>query len=261
VIDFEREVLQRSHEVPVVVDFWADWCEPCRILGPIIEALAARAAGKWELVQLDTEEQPEVAAAWGIQGIPAVKLFHRGEVVGEFVGVRPAPEIARWLATHLPDPRSSELVRILDETETDRPDRVRRLEEFRGRHPDMPLAALRLAQAVLLEDPPRARILSGEAGATAELQEASADVAALADLLAHPPAPQALADHLDAAGRALRAEKLDRTLDHLLEAAKLDRHFGEDLARRASVALFHRLGPDHELTREHQRRLGMILNP
>ena len=101
-VDFENEVLQRSHSLPVVVDFWASWCSPCRVLGPVIENLAAKAEGRWELVKLNTEQQPQITAEYGIMAIPAVKLFHRGRIVAEFVGRRPAAEIRRWLDDHLP---------------------------------------------------------------------------------------------------------------------------------------------------------------
>ena len=104
-IDFKIAVLERSHAVPIVVDFWAPWCGPCRMLGPIIEALAEQAEGRWELVKLNTDEQPEFARDYDIRGIPAVKMFSGGKVIAEFVGVLPAPQVRDWLEQHLPDPR------------------------------------------------------------------------------------------------------------------------------------------------------------
>lgn len=99
---FEVDVLQRSESIPVVVDFWAAWCGPCRVLGPIIESLAADANGRWELVKVDTEAHPELMQRYRIQGIPAVKMFFKGEVIAEFTGALPAPQIQAWLDEHIP---------------------------------------------------------------------------------------------------------------------------------------------------------------
>jgi putative thioredoxin len=100
--NFEEAVLERSHSLPVVVDFWAAWCAPCRQLGPVLEREAEKRAGKLELVKLDVDANPTISRSYGIQGIPAVKAFRDGKVVAEFVGAQPTPAVERFLDSLFP---------------------------------------------------------------------------------------------------------------------------------------------------------------
>ena len=99
---FQTAVLDRSDSLPVVVDFWAAWCAPCRQLGPVLEREASKRSGKLELVKLDVDANPNLSRSYGIQGIPAVKAFRGGRVVAEFVGAQPAAAVERFLDSLLP---------------------------------------------------------------------------------------------------------------------------------------------------------------
>ncbi|HLU53790.1 MAG TPA: thioredoxin [Acidimicrobiia bacterium] len=100
--DFAQTVLARSHEVPVVVDFWAAWCGPCRVLGPVLEKLAAEAGGEWELVKVDVDRNQPLAMQLGIQGIPTVIGFKNGEPVARFTGALPEEAVKQWLRELVP---------------------------------------------------------------------------------------------------------------------------------------------------------------
>ena len=100
--DFSTDVLQASFNKPILVDFWAEWCGPCRVLGPSLERLAAKNNGEWSLVKVNSDENPELSAEYGIRSIPNVKLFYKGEVINEFVGALPEQAIIEWLKKNIP---------------------------------------------------------------------------------------------------------------------------------------------------------------
>jgi putative thioredoxin len=102
--NFEVEVIQRSMTTPVVVDFWATWCAPCRQLAPILDTLTAEFAGKFILAKIDTDKQPELAAAFGVQSIPLVVVVKNGQIADGFQGVKSEAEVRAWLQQHMPSP-------------------------------------------------------------------------------------------------------------------------------------------------------------
>jgi thioredoxin len=125
---FEREVLERSHQLPVVVDLWAAWCGPCRMLGPLLEREAEARRGEFELVKVDVDANQELALRYQIQGIPAVKAFRNGEVVREFVGALPPAAVAQFL-DELTGPTAAEKLVAELQASGELPDVVEALEQ------------------------------------------------------------------------------------------------------------------------------------
>ena len=99
---FQKEVIDASHKKPVLVDFWAPWCGPCRVLGPVLEKLARESKGGWRLVKINADKHQDLVQAYGVRGIPAVKLFVDGKIVDEFAGAMPEHAVRKWLSGALP---------------------------------------------------------------------------------------------------------------------------------------------------------------
>jgi putative thioredoxin len=261
VADFEQEVLAASHEKPVLVDFWAPWCGPCRQLGPILEMLSEEEGAGFTLAKLNTDENQMVAARYGIQSIPAVKLFIDGEVADEFIGALPERQVRDWLANALPN-ETRKLVEdaraALNAGEKD--DAEALLEEALVLEPTNADAALLLAKLIVFRDPSRAEALSHTPNADFGDAEAVETVVRLLQHGAETDLPESAGrEAYVSAVETLRQGDLDTALSGLVDSVRRDRHFHDDVARRTLIYLFNVLGDRHELTQKHRRALEMAL--
>jgi putative thioredoxin len=245
--DFEERVLARSYERPVVVDFWAAWCAPCRHLGPVLERVADAHAGEVDLVKVDVDANPSIAAAFGIQGIPAVKAFRDGGVVSEFVGNYPEQAVRNFFDTILP----SEADRLAASVDPARD----------------PVAAEAAYRAALEEDRGNRRAVTGLASLLAErgaYDEARGLLARVPED-AHVRRLRAHIDIAEAAGDAapedpLAAAKADGDWEPVLKTLLEEVQNGNrEEARQRMLDIFEVLGPDHPLTVEYRAALSSAL--
>lgn len=264
---FERDVVERSREVPVVVDFWARWCGPCRVLGPLLEGLARERAGGFVLAKVDIDRSPALADRFEVRSVPAVTAFRDGRPTDGFVGARPLPELRRWLDRLAPD----EMERLAAEAQglaaTDPAGAeaaLRRVLAARPRHERASLTLARLLLARGDEDEARALVRQVAPGVDArdevERLEAELTLRELGRACAAAPAdaPPAEARYRD--GCRLAAEgRHAEALEALLEAARQDKRLGAGRVREAMVQVFYALGARDPLSDRYRAELARTI--
>ncbi len=268
--DFQAQVLERSKTTPVVVDFWAPWCGPCRTLGPILERLAGEAKGEWVLAKINVDNNQRISQAFGIQGIPAVKAFRDGKVAEEFTGALPESQVRAWLKRVRPAASDGLLAAAAAMEQHDPSEAAARYRLALGEDPNNTAALFSLGRLLVSQGHP-------------EGIEALRQVPASTPQYARARAWLTLADFFEQAGEApgwlnqLGADKQDDTesryrlaahmaragryadaIGQLLAIVERDRAFRDDAARKTLLALFEALGDDPLVT-SGRRRLASAL--
>lgn len=259
-IDFEQDVIEASHDAPVLVDFWAPWCQPCKVLGPRLESLAEEAGEAWSLVKVNTDEQSELAQRFSVRGLPTVKLFHEGEVIDEFTGAKPERALRQWLDAALPSEEKARLESAREALSEGRFDTAASLlREALDGDPENDEARILLARALAFEEPREAAALADEADESADsslrqTQESVQTVARLFTLTDEdgPALPEGPPHDYLRALDALSRHDFDAALEHFIAVVRTNRDYDDDGARKACVALFTLLGPEHAATQKHR---------
>jgi putative thioredoxin len=237
--EFQAEVLDRSSEVPVVVDFWAPWCGPCKQLGPALEKAAQRRDGKVVLAKIDTDENPGMSDRFDIQGIPAVKAFRDGEVVAEFVGALAPAQVEQFFDGLVPS-ETQLLLEAGDEAS------LRKAVELDSKNVD---AAFALAQLLYRK---------GDAQGALELVQNAPGNFRADGLAARIDLERNASPQLREAFELLDDGELEDGLDKLIELLAQKTADAERI-RRVIVAILDELGVEHPLSRETRRRMAAAL--
>jgi putative thioredoxin len=263
---FESEVVLSSHDVPVIVDFWAIWCGPCLVLSPILERLAIEAGGAFRLAKVNVDENPNLAIRYGVQGIPAVKAFKNGKVEAEFVGAQPEPVLRRFVQRLVP----SESEQAVEEAQSLLA--TRHWKEAEQAFRDVldeddtnSTAALGLIKSLLMQgqgEEPRKIIENFPPGTEwAEAERLRPLIEILAEVEGDGPYPvdDPLAARFYQAARLISRDNLPAAMDGLLDILREDKEYREGLPKKILLALFALMGDQDSLTRQYRDELASIL--
>ncbi|MFQ5921845.1 MAG: tetratricopeptide repeat protein [Anaerolineales bacterium] len=261
---FESEVILRSHEVPVVVDFWAPWCGPCRILSPILERKAIEAGGTFLLAKVNVDDTPALSIRFGIQGIPAVKAFRHGEIAAEFVGAQPESMVQHFIETLAPSETQQAIGEALSLLGTRHYQEAESaFREVLNKDEANADAALGLVESLLMrgQGAEALEILehfpAGTAWAKAEGYKPLAELLVEADHAGSDDDPLEASLHQSA--RLIERGNLEAALDGLLGILREDKNYRGGLVKRVMLALFELLGDQDPRTRRYREELASVL--
>lgn len=274
--NFASQVVEASHQQPVLVDFWATWCGPCQSLMPILEQLAQSYQGKFLLAKVEIDSQQGLASQFGVRSVPTVKLVKNGQIVDEFTGALPESQIRALLDKHI-EKKSDQLMQqaLMLYQQGDSETAMSQMGQILQADPDninnkIIYANILLREQHVDEAKKWLESLSAEANDNpqvramqAQLQfmhivENAPDMASLQQLISNDPANTEARYQLSA--HAILQGQFELAFEQLLEVVKRDRQFEDDAGRKALLQLFELLGDQHELVSTYRRKLAMALN-
>ena len=274
--DFQTEVIDRSKDVPVIVDFWAPWCAPCHALKPVLEKLAQEYQGKFFLAKINADENQTLSAQFGVRGIPSVKAVVNGEIINEFSGALPEPAVRAFLAQVIPNDseiKRREAMAIYESGDTSTARAL--LNQAIALDANNYAAKVDLADLLLENSEPQAaREIMEQLPANVQLEERVQELLTRIELLERTselPDKQTLLQQvqqddanlqarLDLANHHISEQSYDEAFELLFDVLKKDRHYGDDAARKTMLSVFTLLGPQDPRVRSARKTLASLLN-
>jgi len=257
---FQEAVINQSHHTPVVVDFWAPWCGPCRTLGPTLERLANQSNGSWILAKVNVDENQALSQMFGVQGIPAVKAFKNGKIVEQFTGALPESQVKTWLKKFVSSGEDAQVSQLLTLALSNPPLAKQQFEALIHTHPSN--HALRLAYAELLvrtNDAQSMHHLKQIPAGSDEYPKAQAWMQIAAALQSTQVTTSDSNPSYDAALRQFADGAVAEAIAGLLDMVRYQRAWGDDAARKTLLAIFVVLGDVHPLVASARRELAAAL--
>ncbi len=263
--DFEYEVIAYSNQVPVIVDFWAEWCHPCKSLTPVLEKIANEGQGAFRLAKINVDENPNLALRFSVRSIPNVKAFRDGQVVSEFLGLQPEPRVKEFIRNLTP----SQIDLLLEKGQSllesmDWDEAGNSFQQFLAKSPNHPAGLLGLLKACLMEGKfSQARQMFDEFPPSPEYARLEMLRPLFSALWEEKSNPAFTDDPLNAtyhnALRLMLRGNLAGAMDGVIDILRQDKHYHNDEARKMLLGLFEILGDKHPLTQQYRRELAMVL--
>ena len=264
--DFQKQVLDQSRRLPAVVDFWAEWCGPCKAFSPILEQEASLNEDRWFLAKVNIDEHQELAKALRITSIPTVAMIYQEKVLASFMGLITAPDFRKWVEENYPDLRDkSALMNAIDFWQKDQPEKaILLLESFLNQYPDDGQVRALFALWICLDQPEKAISLTNDIFEDAPYYDDALAVRRLVKAISRHQTVDQIQEspgkaYLISALHALHHRKTEIALQQFIESLYRDKHLEDGLALQTGVALFRYWGNAHPLTLKYRRLFDMAL--
>ena len=274
--NFKDIVIDGSYKTPIVVDFWAPWCGPCKMLKPILEKLAEEYQGKFVLAKINSDENQQLAAQFGVRGIPAVKAVLDGKIVDEFSGALPENAVREWLQRLIPSPL--EELRLLARQSFEQGDANHAMQLLQqalqldsdNNNVKIDIATILASQnrfqeskAILEELPPNMKMEEAVVRLLTQIEvaEKSQHLESEDTLLGKIAAdPDNLSARIDLANVYINQQQYENAIEQCFEIIKRNREFQDDVGRKTVVSIFSLLNNEGEIVRNNRRKLASLLN-